>query len=109
MTNLLRDRRRWLIAGLLFFISTIAFLDRQTLSILEKTLEKALGFSATEYSDMVTGFLIATGAGYLFAGRLRSSDQFCNRVDCVVHCGGRTFAGRGMGLAHFLAHHFGFG
>ena len=66
----LRERRRWLIAALLFFISTIAFLDRQTLSVLERTLEKLLGFSPTEYSYIVTGFLIATGVGYLFAGRI---------------------------------------
>lgn len=67
---LVRERRRWLITGLLFFISTIAFLDRQTLSVLEKTLETVLGFSAKEYSYIVTGFLIATGIGYLFAGRV---------------------------------------
>jgi MFS transporter, ACS family, hexuronate transporter len=70
MITILRERRRWLVAGLLFFISTIAFLDRQTLSVLEKTLEKILGFSATEYSYIVTGFLIATGLGYLFAGAM---------------------------------------
>jgi ACS family hexuronate transporter-like MFS transporter len=73
MMSVLRDRRRWVITGLLFFISTIAFLDRQTLSVLEKTLEKVLGFSSTEYSYMVTGFLIATGVGYWFAGRIIDS------------------------------------
>jgi hypothetical protein len=34
--DLFRERRRWLIAGLLFFISTVAFLDRQALSVLER-------------------------------------------------------------------------
>lgn len=57
-------------AGLLFFISTVAFLDRQTLSVLEKTLEEVLHFSATEYSYIVTGFLVATGCGYFFAGKI---------------------------------------
>jgi ACS family hexuronate transporter-like MFS transporter len=68
MIAVLREHRRWLVAGLLFFISTIAFLDRQTLSVLEKTLEEIFGFSAVEYSYIVIGFLIATGLGYLFAG-----------------------------------------
>jgi MFS transporter, ACS family, aldohexuronate transporter len=68
MIAVLREHRRWLVAGLLFFISTIAFLDRQTLSVLEKTLEGILSFSAIEYSYIVVGFLIATGLGYLFAG-----------------------------------------
>ena len=70
MMTILREHKRWLVTGLLFFISTIAFLDRQTLSVLEKTLENVLGFSAAEYSYIVTGFLIATGFGYLFAGRI---------------------------------------
>src|SRR5580704_18868798 len=70
MITVLRGHMRWLVAGLLFFISTIAFLDRQTLSVLEKTLEEFLDFSSIEYSYVVTGFLIATGLGYLFAGEI---------------------------------------
>jgi ACS family hexuronate transporter-like MFS transporter len=80
--NVLYNHRCRLITGLLFFISTIAFLDRQTLSVLEKTLEKVLGFSATEYSYMVTGFLIATGVGYCFAGRM--IDRFGARITFAI-------------------------
>src|SRR5580704_10926685 len=82
MITVLRGHMRWLVAGLLFFISTIAFLDRQTLSVLEKTLEEFLGFSTTEYSYIVTGFLIATGLGYLFAGRI--IDRFGVRTSFAV-------------------------
>jgi ACS family hexuronate transporter-like MFS transporter len=82
LIKILGERRRWLIAGLLFFISTIAFLDRQTLSVLVTTLEKRLGFSPTEYSYIVTGFLIATGFGYLFAGRM--IDRFGVRTSFAV-------------------------
>jgi ACS family hexuronate transporter-like MFS transporter len=82
MIAVLREHRRWLVAGLLFFISTIAFLDRQTLSVLEKTLEKILGFSAVEYSYIVIGFLIATGLGYLFAGGM--IDRFGVRTSFAV-------------------------
>ena len=78
----LRQHRRWLVAGLLFFISAVAFLDRQTLSVLEKTLEGALGFSAVGYSYIVTGFLIATGVGYLFAGGI--IDRFGVRSSFAV-------------------------
>src|SRR5690242_16392702 len=82
LTTLFRERRRWLIAGLLFFISTIAFLDRQTLSVLETTLESVLRFTTVEYSYIVTGFLIATGLGYLFAGRI--IDRFGVRTSFAV-------------------------
>ena len=82
MMTLFRERGRWLIAGLLFFISTVAFLDRQALSVLEKTLEEILGFSPAEYSYIVTGFLIATGIGYSFAGRV--IDRFGVRKSFAV-------------------------
>ncbi len=82
MIAVFREHRRWLVAGLLFFISTIAFLDRQTLSVLEKTLEEILGFSAVEYSYIVLGFLIATGLGYLFAGGI--IDRFGVRTSFAV-------------------------
>ncbi len=82
LMKIFSEHRRWLIAGLLFFISTIAFLDRQTLSVLETTLEKILRFSPTEYSYIVTGFLIATGFGYLFAGRM--IDRFGVRTSFAV-------------------------
>src|SRR5258708_17928377 len=82
MIAVLREHRRWLVTGLLFFISTIAFLDRQTLSVLEKTLEEILGFSAVEYYYIVLGFLIASGLGYLFAGRI--IDRFGVRTSFAV-------------------------
>ena len=82
MIVVLREHRRWLVAGLLFFISTIAFLDRQTLSVLEKTLEEILSFSTVEYSYIVIGFLIATGLGYLFAGGM--IDRFGVRTSFAV-------------------------
>ena len=97
MTTILRERWRWFIAGLLFFISTIAFLDRQTLSVLEKTLEDLLGFSSSEYSYIVTGFLIATGIGYLFAGRI--IDRFGVRRSFAVALGAWSVAA----IAHSLA------
>ncbi len=97
MLTFLHERRRWLIAGLLFFISTVAFLDRQTLSVLEKTLEKALNFSPKEYSYIVTAFLIATGLGYLFAGRI--IDRFGVRITFAVALTAWSVAA----MAHSLA------
>src|SRR6201998_3976587 len=97
MIAVFREHRRWLITGLLFFISTVAFLDRQTLSILEKTLEQILGFSAVEYSYIVIGFLIATGLGYLFAGGI--IDRFGVRASFAAALAGWSIAA----VAHSLA------
>src|SRR5260370_2097872 len=82
MSVVLGEHKRWLVLGLLFLIWTIAFIDGQTLSVLEKTLEEILGFSAVEYSYIVIGFLIATGLGYLFAGGI--IDRFGVRSSFAV-------------------------
>jgi len=63
-------RRRWLIPGLLFFSSTISYLDRQTLSVLAATLKTELGMTAAQYGYVVTGFLVAYGIGFWFSGRI---------------------------------------
>ena len=97
LRKILGERRRWLITGLLFFISTIAFLDRQTLSVLEQTLEKVLRFSPAQYSYIVTGFLIATGFGYLFAGRI--IDRFGVRASFALALAAWSVAA----VAHSLA------
>jgi ACS family hexuronate transporter-like MFS transporter len=65
-----RDRYRWLIVGLLFFMSVNNYLDRQALSVLAKTLREKLHFGTVEYSYIVTGFLVAFAIGYTFCGVL---------------------------------------
>ncbi len=81
------EHQRWLVTGLLFFISTIAFLDQQTLSVLEKTLEDILGalFLDGVLLRIVTAgltTLVATGLyrGYLFAGGIIEADFACENL-----------------------------
>lgn len=66
----LKDRKRWLIVILLFFLSTINYLDRQSLSVLAPTLRERLSFSVEQYSYVVSTFLVAYTIGYLFCGRV---------------------------------------
>jgi ACS family hexuronate transporter-like MFS transporter len=63
-------RRRWLVVALLFFLSTINYLDRQSLSVLAPTLREKLSFSVEQYSYIVSSFLAAYTIGYLFCGRI---------------------------------------
>lgn len=65
-----QDRRRWLIVLMLFFMSTINYLDRQSLSVLAPTLRESLSFSVEQYSYIVSAFLVAYTIGYLFCGRI---------------------------------------
>ncbi|MEJ1973037.1 MAG: MFS transporter [Lacunisphaera sp.] len=64
----LRERRRWGIVVLLFFIAVVNNLDRQTLSVLAPTLRTEFGFGAVEYSYVVASFLAAYALGYAFCG-----------------------------------------
>src|SRR6478736_1539694 len=68
--SLSRIPYRWRIVVLLFFLSVINYLDRQTLSVLAPTLRHELGFSTVEYSYIVAAFLVAFTLGYVFCGAI---------------------------------------
>jgi ACS family hexuronate transporter-like MFS transporter len=61
---------RWIICGLLFFATVIAYVDRNVLAYLERTLEGIIGFNAHQYSYMTMAFTLAYALGLLAAGRL---------------------------------------
>jgi ACS family hexuronate transporter-like MFS transporter len=62
--------RRWLICGLLFFATTVNYMDRQVLALLKPTLQLQFGWSEVGYSNIVLAFQFAYGAGLLFIGKL---------------------------------------
>jgi hypothetical protein len=57
-------RYRWVICALLFFATTINYIDRQVLGILAPLLQTEFGWKEIEYGYIVTAFL-ATSAGFL--------------------------------------------
>lgn len=62
--------RRWVILGLLFCITVINFIDRQTLSVLAPKLKEIFGFSSTEYGRIVAAFQLGMMAGEFPMGAL---------------------------------------
>ncbi len=62
-------RYRWTICFLLFFATTINYLDRQVLSLLKGTLEEQFSWSETDYSNIVIAFQFVYAISMLFAGR----------------------------------------
>ena len=50
---------RWTIVALLFFATTINYLDRQVIGLLKPTLEKQFNWSETDYSNIVIAFQAA--------------------------------------------------
>src|SRR6478672_11668973 len=60
---------RWTICGLLFFATTINYLDRQVLSLLAPSLSKEFGWSNTDYANIAAAFQFVYAVSLLFAGR----------------------------------------
>lgn len=65
-----RTNIRWVICTLLFFATTVNYVDRAVLGILKKTLDESLHWTQVDYGNVVTAFQIMYALGYLFAGRL---------------------------------------
>lgn len=61
---------RWTICGLVFFATTINYLDRSVISLLKSTLSKEFTWNETDYANIVVAFQLCYAVGLLGAGRL---------------------------------------
>jgi ACS family hexuronate transporter-like MFS transporter len=73
---------RWGICALLFFATTINYIDRQVLGILAPTLQSEIGWSEIEYATIVTSFQCAYAIGLLGFGWL--IDRIGSRVGLIM-------------------------
>ena len=61
---------RWTICSLVFFATTINYLDRQVISLLKPILEKEFNWTESDYSNIVIAFTLAYALGMLGVGRI---------------------------------------
>jgi len=61
---------RWVICALLFFATTINYIDRQVLGILASPLQKELGWSESQYGWIAAAFTGAYAVGLVVVGRM---------------------------------------
>ena len=61
---------RWTICALLFFATTINYIDRQVIGVLKPTLEAEMNWSEIDYSNIVLAFQLAYAIGLLVMGRV---------------------------------------
>jgi ACS family hexuronate transporter-like MFS transporter len=61
---------RWIICALLFFASTINYIDRQVISILKTTLQGQFNWSEIDYGNIVFAFQLAYAISFILSGRL---------------------------------------
>ncbi len=96
---------RWIICALLFFATTINYIDRQIIGILKPTLQAELGWSEIDYGNIVFWFQAAYGIGLLACGpiidRIGSKLGYAGAiaiwsVAAMVHALARTPGGFAM-------------
>lgn len=95
---------RWTVCALIFFATTINYLDRQVIGILKPLLESDLNIGEVAYGNIVTVFQLFYGVSMLLAGRL--IDKFGSRIGYGISVFLWSLAAMGHALAQGV---FGFG
>lgn len=96
---------RWVIVSLLFFATTINYIDRQVIGLLKPYIQDDLNWSEADYGYIVTAFQAAYAVGMLLCGYLL--DKFGSKagytlsifvwsVGAVLHAFVRTVTGFGI-------------
>jgi len=82
---------RYIILTLLFFATTINYIDRQVIGILKPYISDDLGWSEFDYGLIVTAFQVAYAIGLLVTGALL--DRYGIRIGYAIAIGVWSFAG----------------
>jgi ACS family hexuronate transporter-like MFS transporter len=83
-------RYRWTICALLFFATTINYMDRQILGLLAPVLQKEIGWSESEYAWIVTAFQAAYAIGLAIFGWF--IDKFGTKIGYTIAITGWSIA-----------------
>jgi ACS family hexuronate transporter-like MFS transporter len=89
---------RWVICALLFFATSINYIDRQIIGLLKQTLQGQIGWNEIDYSNIIFAFQLAYAVGLLVAGRLL--DRLGTRKGFSLS----VFFWSVAAMAHALAH-----
>ena len=95
---------RWTICGLLFFATTINYLDRNILGILAPTLQKEIGWTPIQYGYIGTVFQAAYALGLAVFGWF--VDKYGTKIGYALSITGWSVAAMAHALASTV---FGFG
>jgi MFS transporter, ACS family, aldohexuronate transporter len=91
---------RWTICALVFFATTVNYLDRQVISLLKSTLSHELHWNDADYANVELAFKIAYAIGLLIAGGV--IDKIGTKIGYAVATGIWSLAAMGHALAKGL-------
>jgi len=88
---------RWTVCALIFFATTVNYLDRQIIGILKPLLDSDLGIGEKDYAHIIIAFQLLYAVGMFFAGRL--IDKFGTKIGYGVSVVLWSIAAMGHALA----------
>ena len=100
---MLKGNYRWVVCGLLFFATTINYIDRQILSLVKEFLDAQFGWSKSDFGLVNSMFQAAYGIGLLFFGWF--VDRFGVKVGYAVSMVGWSLAAMAHSLVAALPGH----
>ncbi|MEY3634628.1 MAG: hypothetical protein RLZZ61_1038 [Pseudomonadota bacterium] len=96
---------RWSIIALLFFATTVNYIDRTMLGLLAPTLQTELNWNEDDYGNIVTAFQAAYALGFLFMGYVidRFGPKIGYSIAITIWTVGHVAHGFGGSVASFMA------
>lgn len=94
---------RWWICALLFFATTLSYVDRGVISYIKGDLQSTFGWNEIDYGNVVASFSLAYAFGYLFAGRI--IDMIGIRIGFALAVGLWSLAAMAHALNGLLSPH----
>ncbi len=92
---------RWVVCALLFFATSINYVDRQILSLLKEILDREIGWTNEQFGWANSAFQLAYGAGLLGFGWF--VDRFGTKIGYAVSITAWSFAAAGHALVGSFA------
>jgi ACS family hexuronate transporter-like MFS transporter len=100
-----QTRYRWVICALLFFATTINYVDRQILALLKPILDQQLGWTRTQFGAINSAFQAAYGLSLFLFGWF--IDKFGTKIGYTLSIGLWSLAAISHALVNSVAGFFG--
>lgn len=99
-----QSRYRWVICALLFFATTINYIDRQILSLLKPMLDQQLGWTSTQFGAINSAFQAAYGVSLFIFGWF--IDKYGTKIGYAVSITAWSLAAIGHALVSSIGGFF---
>ena len=100
-----QTRYRWVICALIFFATTINYMDRQILSLLKPILDDQLRWTNEQFGDINSAFQASYGVSVFFFGWF--IDRYGTKIGYAVSIAAWSVAAIGHALVNTIAGFFG--